>query len=120
MGAVDCLDKMDRAYQAASNLLAQFPALSGIFVSSYTAPAVCCCIQDKQRSVTVVGVDLFPETVACLQEGTLAASIFQDQAKQAHMAVDAVVSAFRSETVASELLVKRELVLNANLCCYLT
>lgn len=120
MGAVDCLDKMDRAYQAASNLLAQFPALSGIFVSSYTAPAVCRCIQDKQRNVTVVGVDLFPETVACLQEGTLAASIFQDQAKQAHMAVDAVVSAFRSETVSSDLLVKPELVLNANLCCYLT
>lgn len=118
--AVDCFDKMDIAYQVTARLLMEFPTLSGIFVSSYVAPAVCRCVQERRRRVTVVGVDLFPETVACLQAGTLAASIFQDQAKQAQWAVDAVVSTFRGEAVPTELLVKPELVLTSNLGCYIT
>lgn len=118
VAAEACYDDMDRAYAVAGSLLRRYPDLAGIFVTSYVAPAVCRCVQESGRRVTVVGVDLFPETVDCLRSGTLAAAIFQDQRQQGRCALEAVVASFRRQSVPREIIVKPELVLQSNLPCY--
>ena len=66
----------------------------------------------------MVGVDLFSDSVACLRDGSLTAAIFQNQQRQAQMAVEVAVNSFRGIAPEPRLLVKPEIVLKSNLSCY--
>lgn len=113
-----CYDDLDRAYQATRKLLLDHPELRGIFVTSYVSPAVCRCAGDLDRPVHIIGVDLFRDSAACLRAGMLDAVLFQNQQRQAQMAVEAAVSSFRGLAQEACVMVKPELVLSANLSCY--
>ncbi len=133
MENVDIRDSYDRftdAYQCTEEILRTHSDVSGIFVSSYIAPAVCACLQDKGRAVgrgqnmttaapvRVVGVDVTTESAKYLQDGSLTAVIYQNQPGQARKAVDLLFSLLREEK-ADSILIKPELVISSNLTYYL-
>jgi len=114
----ECRDSMELAYDCTRDLLKRYPDLGGLFVTSYVSPAVCRGVRDAGRSLPVVGVDLFSDSVACLRDGSLTAAIFQNQQRQAQMAVEVAVNSFRGIAPEPRLLVKPEIVLKSNLSCY--
>ena len=114
----ECRDDMELAAEVTRQLLTEHPGLKGIFVTSYVSPAVCHAAAQMGRQIRVVGVDLFGDSAACLRSGALHAAIFQNQQKQAQMALEAVVNSFRGITAPPRLTVKPEIVLNSNLSCY--
>lgn len=114
----ECHDEIDSAYTETRRLLKTHPELGGIFVTSYVSPAVCQCIADMHRTTRVIGVDLFSSSAACLRNGSLTAALFQNQQKQAQLALEAIVSSFRGIQPEARMLVKPELILNTNLSCY--
>ena len=66
----------------------------------------------------MVGVDLFANSAAYLRGGSLSAALFQNQQKQAQLALEAVVNSFRNIDCEKTILVKPELVMYSNLSCY--
>ena len=114
----ECGDDLDRAYDVTASILRQYPRLKGIFATSYVAPAVCRCIEEQGREIQVAGVDLFAQSVDCLLRGSLSAAIFQNQVKQAELAVEAMIDFFRGAGARGDIIVKPELVLRSNLSCY--
>ena len=117
-GTLETFDDMDAAYAAASGMLEDHPDLNGFFVTSYVSPAVCRAVADSGRQVHVVGVDLFAGSIACLRSGIMAAAIFQNQHRQAQLALEAVVNHLRGIAPEACIQVKPELVLRTNLSCY--
>lgn len=118
LAVAECFDDMQRAYETTRALLEQHPSLGGIFVTSYVSPAVCRCAADLGRDVRVVGVDVFGDSADHLKDSTLSAALFQNQQRQAQLALEAVVDAFRSLPSENRRLVKPEIVLRSNLACY--
>lgn len=118
MGVAECFDRMDKAYEETRKLLKTHSSLNGIFVTSYVSSAVCQCVREMERDVRVIGVDLFGGSAACLREGSLSAALFQNQKKQAQLALEAVVNSFRGIETEPVIRVKPELVLESNLSCY--
>lgn len=114
-----CASDMDLAGEQTGVLLQRFPDLAGIFASPYVSPAVCDAAAAYNRALKVVGVDLFQESIACLRSGRLTAAIFQNQQQQAFLALETVVRSLQGETTHTEILIKPELVLRANLPHYL-
>ena len=120
VGIFETDDEMQRAYDVTCDLLKQQKDLGGIFVTSYVAPMVCNALNHsgKQTEITVIGVDLFPESVNCLLDRSLDALIFQNQEQQALSAVRILMDYFNGSRKFSDVLVKPELVLSSNVCCY--
>ncbi len=127
----DCFDRYADAYRYTEEIIRNHPDVSGIFVSSYIAPAVCACLKDLGRAgcrhakdigngglIQVVGVDVTPESAECLRDGSLTALIYQNQILQARKAVDLLMSLLREE-IADSILTKPELVFSSNLSYYL-
>lgn len=110
-------DSMEYAFRETERLLSAFPAIDGLFVSSYVAPAVCRVFRNR-RSIPVVGVDLFPESREYLLNGTLSAVLFQNQQMQAQTAVQAVLDAFCGSSVPDEIRIKPEVILPGNVSFY--
>ncbi len=131
----DSYDRFSEAYTITDELLHAHGNLTGIFVSSYVAPAVCACLKDRGRTagmgntpadrtggqtnpVRVVGVDVTAESAACLRDGSLTAAIYQNQPWQAKKSVELLFAMMREEPVDS-VRIKPELVLSSNLLYYL-
>ena len=120
---IDSNDDFGRSYEAAETLLQSVPGLSGIFVSTYTAPAVCACLRDHGAlaQVRVIGVDIFDRSAACLSDGSLSAVIYQNQREQARCAFSTLIDRMHdysgAETVRS-IKIKPELILFSNLDYY--
>ncbi len=114
-------DIWERAYRYTAEAVERCEDLDGIFVSSYLAPSVCNCLKDKGLGgkVKVVGVDLYDEIEACLKDGSLLATVYQNQYLQARDAVDTVMNCI--STGVEELppsRIKPELVMVSNLGNY--
>ena len=122
LAVAESFDDMEKAYCQTDALLKQYPALDGIYVSSYVAPGVCQKVRESGRKITVVGTDLVAGSIDCLTNGSLSAAIFQNQVAQARLASEMVVDVFRRGVPLTErpnsIRVKPELVFSSNLSCY--
>jgi LacI family transcriptional regulator len=122
---VDVLETNDVeyiAYNVTEELLRKYPDINGIYVSSYVSVPVCKCIEKhgKKNEIVVIGQDLYPELVENLLNGSLNATIFQDQYLQGRKAVAMMYGLLTDnrETSTVEYLVTPQLVLTSNLSCY--
>ena len=118
LSTAETYDRMDVAYDAARRMMKAHPQMDGLFVTSYVSPAVCQCAADLNRPMHIIGVDLFADSISCLRSGTLAAAIFQNQQRQAQLALEAVVNHLRGIAPENSIQVKPELVLRTNCSCY--
>ena len=79
-------------YQKTRHLLAQFPALSGIYISTVNSLPVCRALRDTDHSeMSVIATDVFPEMIRYFRQGTIRASIYQDPYLQGQTAVRLLV-----------------------------
>ncbi len=114
-------DDWEEAYRCAAEAFETHPETDGIFVTSYLAPSVCNYLKEKglDRRVTVIGVDLYEQTEACLKDGSLNATIYQNQYLQAQNAVDVIMDCLsEGYRILPPVRVKPELVMLSNLECY--
>lgn len=94
----------------------------GIFVSSYVAPAVCAVLREQGLTgrISVVGVDIWDQSVRCLRDGSLSAIIYQNQPLQARRAVEMLTSMMREggREKTDNIYIKPELVMESCLAHY--
>ena len=78
---VDTYDDNRMAESLVQELFARRSDISGIYVSSYNAVGVCSGLKSIGRAgqVTVIGHDLYPDLIDCLCDGSLTATLFQNQ-----------------------------------------
>lgn len=111
----------DRLDDSVGRLLATHPALRGLYVSSAYAAPVCACLSRRGLAgkLKVIGQDLYPALADCLRDGSLAATLFQQQQEQGRRAVEMLLAALSSRTVplCGEY-VTPQLVMLSNLECY--
>ncbi len=123
MNCVGCFDvtiSQENAYRRTGEVVAQIPDLGGIYVASYNAVGVCRKLEEMGRTdIKVVGHDLYPELVACIERGSLEATLFQNQYQ---LAREAVTSLFIHITEKKEppgwRFHRPEIVMRSNLECY--
>jgi len=114
-------DSWESAAAYTADALRRWPDLEGIFVSSYLAPSVCGYLREHGLSgkVKVVGVDLYDDVIACLNDGSLLATIYQNQYLQARNAVDIVMDCISTGVrILPPTRMKPELVMLSNLESY--
>lgn len=115
-------DKWDKAYACAKQAFGAHPEIDGIFISSYLAPSVCNYLKEQGLAdkVKVIGVDLYQDIVDCLNDGSLNATIYQNQYLQARTAVDIAMDCISvGYRILPPVRIKPELVISSNLDCYL-
>ncbi|MCQ2426422.1 MAG: LacI family transcriptional regulator [Lachnospiraceae bacterium] len=114
-------DDWKKAYDCTKDAFEKNPDIDGIFVTSYLAPSVCDYLKEKglEKKVAVIGVDLYDETEKCLRDGSLNATIYQNQYLQAQNAVDVLMDCLsEGYRILPPVRVKPELVMLSNLECY--
>ena len=114
-----CNNKIETAYEKTMKILKKYPDVTGIFTTSYVAPGICNALKDmkKDKKVAVVGLDLYKETKEALNDGSLNAVIFQNQALMTKTAVSAIFDMISGKLVKNHL-IRPELVLKSNLMNY--
>ncbi|MBQ8510867.1 MAG: LacI family DNA-binding transcriptional regulator [Clostridia bacterium] len=114
----DSFDEYDTARRLTERLL-ESDLPDGIYTSSYVAPAICAVLRERGMAgkIRVIGVDIFDDTAECLRDGSLSASIWQNQPLQARRAVELLISLMRGEHGVS-VRIKPELVLASALAHY--
>ena len=79
-------------YRKTRRLLAEFPRLAGIYVSTVNSLPVCRALRNTQRpEVNLIATDVFPEMMRYFRQGTIRASIYQDPYRQGQTAVRLLV-----------------------------
>jgi LacI family transcriptional regulator len=121
IGCFDMTISQETAFERTGEVIDQFPGLAGIYVASYNAVGICRKLEALGRTdIRVVGQDLYPELVDCIERGSLEATMFQNQY---HLAKEAVMSMFRYITEKKDPPGSRfhrpEVVMRSNLECYI-
>lgn len=114
-------DCWENASAFTADALSRWKDLDGIFVSSYLAPSVCNYLKEHELAgtVKVIGVDLYDDVVECLKDGSLLATIYQNQYLQARNAVEIVMECISTGVrILPPSRMKPELVMLSNLESY--
>lgn len=77
----DTYDDFDETERYTIDLFSRKNEIRGIYVSSYNAPGVCRGLKKMglDGKIPVIGHDIYPEIIACLNDGSLTGTLFQDQ-----------------------------------------
>lgn len=123
VGVYENCDEFEIAYRVTRELLSNDDKIDAIFLTNYTAPAVCRCISELgvSNQISVVGVDIYDKIADCIRDGSLDMTIYQNQYQAAVTAVDTMVGFFTYDAnrKITEKLIKPEIVLKSNLECYI-
>lgn len=89
VAVLEAHESVKESYRKTSKLLADYPDLSGIYVSTVNCLPVCRALHAYKRAgkVRLITTDLFPEMVPHIKRKTIQASIYQDPYLQGQTAV---------------------------------
>ena len=117
--AYSCRDSMEEAEVCTRQLLEAHPDIGSIFVTSYVTPAVSRELHRLgKRDIAVVGMDVYPESALCLENGGITGLICQNQKQQAKKAVELLFNVLCGEKLKESCIFRPELVLRSNLSYY--
>lgn len=120
IGIYESFDDMETAARLTKRVFEDCPSAGGIYTTSYVAPAICGALGEMGKTeVAVIGMDVFDKTIKCLEDGSLGAVIYQDQRYQSKKAMEIAVAALGGELQAEDVKITPQLVLRANLECYI-
>jgi len=111
----------DRAYKVTRELLESCPDIGGIYVASSNACNVCECVYDFGLSgkINIIGHDLYPKLAEWLSNGTLTATLFQNQYGNAYKGVMTLFEYLAgAQKSFNSIYYRPELVMQANLDIY--
>jgi LacI family transcriptional regulator len=88
--AVESHDSQKDAYRTSLKLIEKHPELGGIYISTANSLPVVQALREKRRlgKVHVIATDLFPEIVSLIENGHIAATLYQRPLTQGKMAFD--------------------------------
>jgi LacI family transcriptional regulator len=121
LSCFDITNDQETAFQRTGEILRDHPGLKGIYVASYNAVGVCRKLEEAGRTdIKVVGQDLYPELAACIERGSLEATLFQNQYSLAKEAISAMVKYIteKKEPIGTRYQ-RPEVVMRSNLECYI-
>jgi LacI family transcriptional regulator len=80
-------DTRKAAYENTNTLLDEHPELQGIYVNSYNSSGVIRSVREHGLSgkIVLITSDINEELVACLMDGTVSATIYQNQYRQGRL-----------------------------------
>lgn len=115
-----CYNRDDAAlaYQETLRLLRDEPELNGIYVNSFNYSGVLRALRETGRAgrVTLVTSDICPELSACIREGIVSASIFQNQYEQGRQGVKALYRNIADNAgIDDMLLIDPQIIMRSNL-----
>jgi LacI family transcriptional regulator len=89
VAVLEAHESAKESYRKTCQLLADYPRLRGIYVSTVNCLPVCQALEEHERAdeVQLITTDLFPEMVPHLKRGTIRASIYQDPYRQGQNAM---------------------------------
>lgn len=119
---VEAHDDEREAYRGAVAVLRQHPDLRAIYVSTVNSLPVLHAAEHEQKlpGLTVVATDLFPELVARIRSGAVAATVYQRPLSQGRMALQALYQfLLTGERPAERIRVVPHLVMRSNLDLFL-
>ena len=111
-------ESAQRSYLKTTALLAEHPDLRGIYVNTVNCLPVCRALHRSasERRIQLITTDLFPEMLPYFQDGTIAASIYQDPYLQGQTAVRLLVDLLsHSAAVPAARYLSPGIVLRSNL-----
>lgn len=114
-------DCWETAARYTEDAITRFEGLDGIFVSSYLAPSVCQYLKKHGLvgKIKVIGVDVYEEIIDCLNDGSLLATLYQNQYLQARSAADTMLDCISTGVrMLPPVRMKPELVMLSNLQNY--
>lgn len=120
-GIFETQDDKQIAHYLTQKVINEIPDLGGIYVSSYNSVSVCSCIEEnnKQKEITIIGQDLYPNLVKKLENRTLKATLFQDPFEQGRISIKRMYRYLvEAPKQFGETLTTPQLVLSSNLECY--
>jgi LacI family transcriptional regulator len=93
VAVVEAHESDSESYRKTRRLLAEYPALAGIYVSTVNSLPVCRALEDARRAagVQLITTDVFPEMLPYFDHDTIRASIYQDPYLQGQTAVRLLV-----------------------------
>jgi LacI family transcriptional regulator len=96
VAVVEAHESEKESYRKTSALIARRQNLRGIYVSTVNCLPVCRALHDSKLTgrVRLITTDLFQEMIPRLEDGTIAASIYQNPYLQGQMAVRSLVDYF--------------------------
>jgi LacI family transcriptional regulator len=119
---VEAHDDEREAYRGALAVLRENPDLRAIYVSTVNSLPVLHAAEHEQKlpGLTVVATDLFPELVARIRSGAVAATVYQRPLSQGRMALQALYQfLLTGERPAERIHVVPHLVMRSNLDFFL-
>jgi len=113
-------DNREITYLITKEIIQQRPDINGIYVTSYNSVRVCRCIEDHGMTgkITVIGQDLYPELIECMDKQQLLATIFPDQYQIGYQAVKQIVDHIFGTGELKNTTIVPQLIFPANLDNY--
>lgn len=111
-------DDEDRAYRETKRVLQQYPGLGAIYVNSFNSRGVVWAVKELglDGKLLLITSDIFPDLRQWIEEGTVMASIYQNQRSQGRVGLKFLYQALADNLeVEDTVLVKPRIILNSNL-----
>lgn len=111
-------DNEEIAYENTLRLLRMQPGLGAIYVNSYNSSGVIRAVREKGLAgkLLLITSDLNDELRACIEEGTVTASIFQNQYEQGRRGLHKLFDALaKDEVVEDTIAIDPQVVFSSNL-----
>lgn len=109
-------DNPDVAYESTRRLLEACPQLGAIYVNTSNSGGVIRAVRESGCELVLVTSDLNEELRGCIQDGIVAASIFQNQYEQGRRGLHCLFQALANdEPVQNVIMIAPEIILNSNL-----
>ncbi len=93
IAVIEGRENEEQTYKKTLRLLSSEPCLAGLYVTTVNSLPVCRALKESQHAgrVKLVTTDLFPEMIPFFNDGTIAASIYQQPYEQGRTAVRVLV-----------------------------
>lgn len=114
-------DNEEIAYENTRKLLSDVPDLGAIYVNSFNSAGVIRAVRDAGRAgeLLLVTSDINDELKACIEEGVVTASIFQNQYEQGKRGLQTLFRALANgETPPETIVIDPQLILRSNLSLF--
>ncbi len=90
VGCYEGLDEVEYCYELTNRILTEHPDLDVIYCATANSLPVIQCIEERECRTKIVATDIYPGLVKAMEEGTVAATLYQDFAKIGDVAVEAL------------------------------
>ena len=115
-GRIYCGDNRDWAYRQTLQQLYLLPELDAIVVFSAKATAgAAAAAEYLNRDVVIVGTDVVPELIECIEDGTVSATIVRNSFGMGYLGVEYAAEALRGSAVPDERTLSGVVVTRDNL-----